>query len=246
MPTPIQALPTDVIHLMAAGEVIDSLAAVVRELAENALDAGATRITLQLWTDCWRVSLADNGKGMSLRDLERAALPHCTSKIQQKADLWQIRSLGFRGEALHSLAQLSELEICSRASQDIGQNISQDEGYRVAYGREGEPVQVQPLALAVGCIVTAAGLFAQWPSRRQSQPLAQQLRGVQQAIQHLALCYPQVTWQVEQNDRPWFSIWGSPTAKLILAQLVRVPPTDLREVRLTEFGPELGPELGRT
>lgn len=233
MPTLIQALPTDVIHLMAAGEVIDSLAAVVRELAENALDAGATRIVIQLWTDDWRVSLADNGMGMSLSDLEQAALPHRTSKIHDKADLWQIRSLGFRGEALHSLAQLAELEICSRGSED--------EGYRVRYGREGEPMQVQPLALAPGSIVTAAGLFANWPSRRQSQPVAQMQRAVQQAVQHLALCYPQITWQVEQNDRAWFSIWGCPTAKLIVAQIVRVPPTDLQEVRLTDFGSELSP-----
>jgi len=242
MLTPIQALPTDVIHLMAAGEVIDSLAAVVRELAENALDAGATRIVIQLWTEGWRVSVADNGRGMSLSDLEQAALPHRTSKIQQRADLWQIRSLGFRGEALHSLAQLADLEICSRLKDETEY---QAEGYRVAYDAEGEPVHVQPLALAPGSIVTAARLFENWPSRRQSQPLTQQLRGAQQAIQHLALCYPQITWQVEQNDRPWFSIWGSPTAKLVLAQLVRVPPTDIQEVRqevtLRDFSPEFDP-----
>ena len=156
MLTPIQALPTDVIHLMAAGEVIDSLAAVVRELAENALDAGATRIVIQLWTEGWRVSVADNGMGMSLSDLEQAALPHRTSKIQQRADLWQIRSLGFRGEALHSLAQLADLEICSRVQDDAEY---QAEGYRVAYDTEGEPVHVQPLALAPGSIVTVARLF---------------------------------------------------------------------------------------
>ena len=231
MPTLIQALPAHVIHLMAAGEVIDSLAAAVRELAENALDAGATRIVIQIWTDDWRIRVADNGIGMSLSDLEQAALSHRTSKIQCQADLWRIRSLGFRGEALHSLAQLAELEICSRGSED--------EGYRVRYGHEGEPMQVQPLALAPGSMVTAAGLFANWPSRRQSQPVAQMLRAVQQVVQHLALCYPQITWQVEQNDRPWFSIWGCPTAKLILAQLVRVPPTDLQEVTLTDLDSEL-------
>ncbi len=250
MPTPIQALPDDVIHLMAAGEVIDSLAAVVRELAENALDAGASRIAIQLETDCWRVSVADNGTGMSLSDLEQAALPHRTSKIQQRADLWQIRSLGFRGEALHSLARLAELEICSRrqASTDLA-DLTKDraeeqaEGYRAIYSAAGEPTQLQPLALAPGSIVTAAKLFEHWPSRRQGQPWAQQLRAVQQAVQHLALCYPQVTWQVEQNGRPWFSIWGSPTAKPILAQLLRIPPADLQEVTL-RFGAEFGAEQG--
>ena len=116
---------------MVAGEVIDSLAAVVRELAENALDAGATRITISIWTDQWRVRVADNGVGISLADLQQAALPHSTSKIRDRQDLWQVKSLGFRGEALHSLAQLSELEICSRSDSP--------EGWRIRYAHSVNP-----------------------------------------------------------------------------------------------------------
>jgi DNA mismatch repair protein MutL len=226
MTTYIQALPVEVVHLMAAGEVIDSLAAVVRELAENALDAKATRINVALWTDQWRVRVADNGKGMGLIDLQQAALPHRTSKIQQKADLWQIRSLGFRGEALHSLAQLADLEICSR-------DADTDAGYRVVYNRQGQPNAVEPIAIAPGTVVTASHLFGNWLVRRQSLPApAQQLRSVQLVIQHLALCHPQVTWQVEQNDRPWFSVGGSSSPKPILAQFVReAQPTDLQELK---------------
>lgn len=210
---------------MAAGEVIDSLGAVVRELAENALDAGATRITISVSTDGWRIRVTDNGTGMSLVDLEQAALPHCTSKIQDRADLWQICSLGFRGEALYSLAQLANLEICSRS-------LESEAGYRVHYDTQGQPIQVQTVAMAVGTIVTASGLFENWLSRRQTS-ISQQLRLVQQMIQRLALCHPQVTWQVEQDDRPWFSIWGSPSAKQLLPQLLRdVQPTDLQELRL--------------
>jgi DNA mismatch repair protein MutL len=227
MTTQIQVLPLDVIHLIAAGEVIDSLAAVVRELAENALDANATRITVSLWTDCWKVRVADNGEGISPANLEQAALPHCTSKIQHSSDLMQIQSLGFRGEALHSITQLAELEICSREAKF-------DAGYRVSYDHQGQPIQSQPVALAPGTIVTASQLFQNWPSRRHSLTgSAQQLRAVQQTIQQLALCHPNVTWQVEQNDRSWFSIWGG-SAKLLLTQFLKETlPTDFQELTLT-------------
>jgi DNA mismatch repair protein MutL len=102
----IQRLPTEVVHLIAAGEVIDSLAAVIRELVENALDARATRISISLFPQQWKIVVADNGIGMELTDLELAATAHSTSKIRTLRDLSQITSLGFRGEALHSLAQL--------------------------------------------------------------------------------------------------------------------------------------------
>lgn len=222
MTTQIQTLPLEVVHRMAAGEVIDSLAAVVRELAENAIDAQATRIHIGLWPENWRVRVTDNGLGMTPTDLAQATQPHCTSKIQQATDLWQITSLGFRGEALHSLTQVAELEICSRAEGDAG--------YRMTYRLEGVPAQAEPLAMAPGTIVTADRVFANWPSRRETLPLAAQLRAVQQVIQHLALCHPHMTWQVEQNDRPWFAIAASASAKLILTQCLReVQPADLQE-----------------
>ncbi len=229
-PSEIRALPTELIHLMAAGEVIDSLAAVVRELAENALDAGATRISIGLWADQWRVRVADNGRGMAIADLHQAAKPHSTSKIQDGQDLWQISSLGFRGEALHSLAQLAELEVCS--AQD-------GEGWRVVYDSLGEPIAAEAMAIAPGTIVTASDLFGNWLPRRQSLPTAaQQLRTIQQTVQHLALCHPQITWQVEQNDRPWFAIWAGASTRQILPQMLReVAVEDLRE------GGDLGVKL---
>jgi DNA mismatch repair protein MutL len=245
----IQALPADVVHLMAAGEVIDSLAAVVRELAENALDAGATRITISIWTDQWRVRVADNGVGISLADLQQAALPHSTSKIRDRQDLWQVKSLGFRGEALHSLAQLSELEIFSRAA-------AVPEGWRLRYAHSGKPVQTETIAIAPGTVVTVDHLFGNWLPRRQGlPPPAQQLRAIQLTIAHLALCHPQVTWQIEQNDRPWFAIWSGSTAKQVLPQLVReVQGSDLRESTLPKSTlPELeqserdpAPQLSRS
>ncbi|NEP15319.1 MAG: DNA mismatch repair endonuclease MutL [Leptolyngbya sp. SIO4C1] len=223
----IQPLSPAVISLIAAGEVIDSLAATVRELAENALDAGATRIHIQLWPQQWRVRVADNGSGMSLVDLEQAATAHSTSKIRTRADLSHICSLGFRGEALHSLAQLSTLEIVSRPQSDAS-------GWHIRYSQEGRPTTVETAAIAPGTIVTAADLFACWPTRRQALPsVAQQLRAVQLIVQQLALCHPAVTWQVTQAERNWFTLWPGQTAQAVLPQLLRgVVRSDLAQLTL--------------
>jgi DNA mismatch repair protein MutL len=220
----IQPLPTEVIHLIAAGEVIDSLAAVVRELAENALDANATRIVISVWLDQWRIRVADNGTGITPDNLRQAATSHSTSKIRSSQDLWHIHSLGFRGEALHSLAQLSELEICSRTADT--------DGWRVQYNHQGEVESMTTVAIATGTVVTVSNLFGHWTVRRDSlPPPTQQLRLLQATIHHLALCHPQVTWQVQQGDREWFSIWASASAQQTLPQILRdVQPSDLQLV----------------
>lgn len=176
MSSNIRPLPTDVVHLIAAGEVIDCLAAVVRELVENSLDAGATRIVVSLCPLSWRVRVADNGCGMDLANLQQAATAHSTSKIRSCEDLWKITSLGFRGEALHSLAQLADLEILSRQA-------GTSEGWRVVYCSLGEPVQVETAAIAPGTVVTVSNLFGAWLERRQGLPsLAQQMKAVQTTI----------------------------------------------------------------
>jgi DNA mismatch repair protein MutL len=218
----ILPLPTEVVHLIAAGEVIDSLAAVVRELAENSVDAGATRVVVYLYPQQWRVRIADNGCGMDLENLQACATAHSTSKIRSCEDLWQVTSLGFRGEALHSLAQLAELEILSRAAEAC-------EGWRVTYSDRGEAVETEAVAIAPGTVVTVSNLFTTWAERRQGMPSAnQQMRTVQHTIQQIALCHPHVTWQVWQNDREWFTICAGATTQHLLPQI-------LRQVRLSDL-----------
>ncbi|WP_407898358.1 DNA mismatch repair endonuclease MutL [Scytonema sp. NUACC26] len=229
----IQALPTEVVHLITAGEVIDSLASVVRELVENSLDAGATRIVLSLWPQQWRVRVADNGCGMSLDDLQRAATAHSTSKIRQCADLWKISSLGFRGEALHSLTTLADLEILSRPHCGDG-------GWRIVYGYGGEARHIEAAAIAPGTVVTVSNLFENWSSRREGMPsIAQQMKAVQATIQQIALCHPHVTWQVCQNDREWFSIYPSLAVAQLLSQIVnQIKEPDLHELKLEIPNPD--------
>ncbi|MFN6182085.1 MAG: DNA mismatch repair endonuclease MutL [Dolichospermum sp.] len=223
----IQALPTEVVYLITAGEVIDSLAAVVRELVENSLDAGATRIVISLWPQLWRVRVADNGCGMNLDDLQQAATAHSTSKIHSSADLWKISSLGFRGEALHSLTTLANLEVLSRP-------LGASEGWRIVYNNEGEVTEVNIAAIASGTVVTVNNLFANCTARRQGLPaINQQLKAVQGIIQQIALCHPHVHYQVWQNDKEWFTICPAPTVgKLIPQILPQVRQDDLYEVNL--------------
>ncbi|MGQ4647486.1 DNA mismatch repair endonuclease MutL [Lyngbya aestuarii] len=237
----IQTLPKEVVNLIAAGEVIDSLAAVVRELAENALDAGATRISVSVWPERWRVRVADNGSGMSLADLQKAASAHSTSKIHSSDDLWKITTLGFRGEALRSLAALAEVEILSRLA-----GIS--DGWRVAYDSQGEPVQTEAAAIATGTVVTVANLFGAWPVRRQGLPTTpKQLRAVQTTIQQIALCHPHITWQVQQSGREWFSLCPGKTALPILPQILKqLRQHDLQQLTLVVPTPEPGDRIGGT
>jgi DNA mismatch repair protein MutL len=221
MASSIQPLPIEVVCRIAAGEAIESLGAAVRELVENALDAGATRIVVSLDPDRFSVRVADNGCGMTLADLRQAATAHSTSKIKACRDLDRIASLGFRGEALHSLAQLADLEAIACPSKG--------EGWRVVYGKTGEPIRVERTAIAPGTVVTLSNLFGDWLHRREALgSAAQQLREVQQTIAHAALCHPHVTWQVCQDRRPILTLSSGTTARQILPQI-------LRQVRLDDL-----------
>lgn len=215
----IQALAPNIVQRIKAGEVIDSPKAVLRELIENALDAQADRLTIDVWTrdDLFSLKVTDNGMGMTPEDLRLAMTPHSTSKIRQLEDLETISSLGFRGEALHSIAQFAPLTIASRAGHNPGYVISGGE--------------LMPCPLAPGTIVEVTDLFAQFPQRRRGLPnRSQQLRQMQRLIQDFALLYPPVTWAVNLEHSPWFQIWNSPNIKAIALQfLAHLSEADLLE-----------------
>lgn len=228
MPSEIQALPDEVIDLIAAGEVIDSLAAVVRELVENSLDAGANRITISLNPELWQVQVIDNGKGMSLEDLRICAQPHSTSKIHSRQDLWHITSLGFRGEALHSIAQVADLTICSRTKHQLD-----PVGWKVTY-QEGKSNQESAIAIAPGTIVTVSNLFGKIPVRRRGlPPFPQQLKTIQKIIHQIALCHSQITWQIKHNNNFWFNLSPGTTARDVLPQFLRkISSSDLHYLKV--------------
>ncbi len=209
----IQKLPRNVIKLIAAGEVIDSITSVVRELIENSLDANATRIVISIYPESWSLQVADNGKGISPDDLSATIEPHSTSKIDCQADLMKIKTLGFRGEALNSIAQLATVSICSREVENDGWEIICE---------DCEIVKFYPKAIAPGTIISVSNLFANLPLRRQiNPPFKQQLKQIQTIIGEFALCHPHVTWQLWVNQRSILQISGSTSTQKILPQLVK-------------------------
>ncbi|AUC60097.1 DNA mismatch repair protein MutL [Cyanobacterium sp. HL-69] len=207
----IQKLPIDVIKLIAAGEVIDSLTAVVRELAENSLDAGAGRIVVSLKPELWMIQVADNGKGMDRDDLLLCTEAHTTSKIRDTKDLHHINTLGFRGEALHSIAQLADVKIASRVADDCGYQV---------FCHDNHCSAITPVAIASGTIITVENLFRNILLRRQATPpFKQQIKQIQVLIGQLALCHPHVTWQLFVNDKLILYINGNEQIKKVFSQL---------------------------
>ncbi|WP_017323948.1 DNA mismatch repair endonuclease MutL [Synechococcus sp. PCC 7336] len=211
----IRPLPRSTVKLMAAGEAIDSLAAAVRELIENAVDAGASRIAIQVWPERWTASVTDNGCGIVAEELPSAALTYSTSKLKVPSNWQQVTTLGFRGEALHSLARVSRLSIRTYARTD-------EHGWLVTYNRDGKLESLQPAAAARGTTVKVEDLFDNWPARRQTLgDRANELRRVTEVIHAAALAYPQIGWSLAIDDKPSFNLWAGETAADILLQIVR-------------------------
>ncbi|MGI5173941.1 DNA mismatch repair endonuclease MutL [Treponema sp. OMZ 840] len=155
---PVKTLAPEVARKIAAGEVIDRPAAVLREFLDNAVDAGADRITAEIESggiSCIRV--ADNGCGMSKEDLELCTHPHATSKITSDSDLEALKTLGFRGEALASIAAVSRLEITSSR---------QGQAWRIETGPEGKQT-ISPATLPAGTTALCRGLFDNFPARHR-------------------------------------------------------------------------------
>lgn len=221
----IQKLPQNVIRLIAAGEVIDSMVAVVRELIENSLDAQANKIVISLYPQLWQIQVADNGVGMNRDELSLCLQPHTTSKISCQDDLFKISTLGFRGEALHSISQLADITIASYNQDDIG--------WEIVY-QEGKVIKETPKAIAKGTIINVSNLFVNLPLRRQGNPpISNQIKNITNLIGQLALCHPQITWQLFINNKLYWQISNSKTAKNILPQLIKkVKLSDLQEIEL--------------
>jgi len=195
----IQRLDASLVNQIAAGEVIERPGSVVKELVENALDAGATRIDIALEEGGVRlIRVTDNGGGIEPDDLSLALAPHATSKLRSAEDLFRIGTLGFRGEALASIASVSRLSLRSRTA-------AHHEGYELE-GAGGDTasgdVRIQPCAAPVGTTVEVRNLFYNVPARRKFLRQAPtELSHVTEQLARLALAHPSVGFSLTHNGR---------------------------------------------
>jgi DNA mismatch repair protein MutL len=210
--TRIRRLSERLVNRIAAGEVIERPAAAVKELVENALDAGATRVSVTLQGGgIDRILVQDDGHGMGAADLALAVERHCTSKLDDD-NLVRITTLGFRGEALPSIGAAARLEITSRpASAGHGNRI------RVEGGRVGP---VEPAAAAPGTRVDVSDLFFATPARRKFLKSARaEADHAEQAVIRLAFAAPHAAFRLEIDGRVAFDLPAQDRAARVAALL---------------------------
>jgi len=217
----IQLLPDSVANQIAAGEVIQRPASVIKELVENAVDAGAHTINVVV-VDAGRTSIQviDDGCGMSETDARLAFERHATSKIRKADDLFSLHTMGFRGEALPSIAAVSQVELRTRRQEDeVGTCLM----------LSGSHVESQePCSCAVGCSFTVSNLFFNVPARRKFlKTNATELNNILTAFERIVLVYPDISFTLHSNGQ----------------ELMNLRPGSLRQ-RITDvYGRRYGQDL---
>lgn len=212
----IRILAEDVASQIAAGEVVERPASVVKELLENALDAGASAITILVEQAGRRlIEIADNGMGIAAADLPLAITRHATSKLQSAEDLFHIRSLGFRGEALASIGSVSRMSVISREqSADLGARLL------VEGGAGG---QVTAIGVPIGTVIRVEELFYNVPARLKFLKSDMTERAqINTLVTRYALAYPHVRIELRQDGKTVLRTNGNGDRREILAQLYGV------------------------
>ena len=189
----IKQLSKHLINQIAAGEVIERPSSVVKELTENSIDAGATKVSIEITNDCRDIRIADNGSGIHPDDIMLAFTKHATSKIETDEDLYNIHTLGFRGEALSSIISISKLT-CTTRTKDF------DNGTRVKC-ENSEVVQTQT-GCAIGTIMEVKDLFYNIPARLKFLKSSNtEFSYIQELVQSLALAHPECSLELKKNGK---------------------------------------------
>ena len=191
----IEQLSTSIINKIAAGEVIERPASAVKELIENAVDAGATRVDITIEEGgSHLIRVVDNGHGIAADQMELAIASHATSKIRSADDLFSVRTLGFRGEALASISEVSQMTLRSRTDEEEVGNILEING--------GQRSGLRPTGCPTGTLVEVRNLFYNTPVRRKYLKTVQTEMGhITEAFTRIALAYCDVHFSIKHNDR---------------------------------------------
>ncbi|MBO5458954.1 MAG: DNA mismatch repair endonuclease MutL, partial [Lachnospira sp.] len=207
---PIQVLDQNTINKIAAGEVIERPSSVVKELVENAIDAGATAITVEIKEGGISfIRITDNGCGIKREELPMAFLRHSTSKIQSIEDLMCVASLGFRGEALSSIASVSQIELITKTAGEMTGSRYVIEG--------GEEKSLDEVGAPDGTTFIVRNLFYNTPVRRKFLKTAATEAGyVNALIEHLALSHPDISFRFISNNQNRLHTSGNTNLKDII------------------------------
>jgi DNA mismatch repair protein MutL len=225
--TPILALSADVAERIAAGEVIERPVSVVKELVENALDAGAHEIRVEVRGGGLRmIRVTDDGYGIPDDELERACARHTTSKICTVEDLNRLHTLGFRGEALASIATVSELTLVSRPIETEG--LSEEASAATLTVRGGEVTQRGRRARLHGTTVTVRDLFYNVPARLKFMRGARTETGhILQLLRRYVLGYPAVRFNLTVEEQAVLQTGGAGNVATTLAELYHLPLAEM-------------------
>ena len=196
----IQQLSKHLINQIAAGEVIERPASVVKELVENSVDAGSSKISIEINNDCRDIRVADNGWGIHPDDIMLAFSKHATSKITSDEDLFNIHTLGFRGEALSSIISISKLT-CTTRTADF------DTGTKVKC--ENSEVKQVETGCAVGTIMDIKDLFYNLPARLKFLKSSNtEFSYIQELVQAIALAHPECSFELKKNGKTMLKTAG--------------------------------------
>lgn len=236
----IHVLDSETIDRIAAGEVVERPSSVVKELVENAIDAGARAVTVEAKEGGIEfIRVTDNGCGMEGSQLRRAFLRHATSKIEDASDLERISSLGFRGEALSSIAAVAKVEVITKTSESITGNLIRLEGAaETAFEEVGAPK---------GTTFLVRNLFFNTPVRRRflKQP-ATEGGYIGDLMEHLALSRPDISFRLTLNGQMKFHTSGSGDLKEVIYRIYgRDAANALVPVRAEELGIRIEGYLGK-
>src|SRR3982750_1671652 len=191
----IKVLPDNLANQIAAGEVVERPASVIKELVENAIDAGSTRLRIDIELGGRRLmQVTDNGEGMTRDDAVLAFERHATSKIKTLEDLAAIGTLGFRGEALASIASVAKVDLTTKTEEDVIPTRVIVEGGRL--------VDVKDAARDTGTTIAVRDLFFNTPARRKfMRSEATENYHLTSIVQHYALAHPEIAFAMTNNGR---------------------------------------------